>query len=308
MEQRMAFLEKICETKDDKSVLAYESANAEFKKCLPKFKVSLSWFCNQTINREQLKKQFGYLKEEPFIITEIRNPTDFVDVNQYPKCPLIDKPQIITDIDINTQSRDLCSISCLSDEHVWVGERNERTIKLFNFQGELVKSIPTKSKNMPRDITVTKSDDLVYTDYADHTVNIVKGENVDVQELIRLQQWRPVSVCSTRFGDLLLIMDSLDKKQTKVLRYSDYKENQSIQFNEKGQPLYSSGGNVKYIAENRNQDICVSDREANSVVVVSESGSLRFIYPQDGYSTTEQIFLPIRYHYRQPVSDSDSRL
>lgn len=56
------------------------------------------------------KKQFGYLKEEPFIITEIRNPTDFVDVNQYPKCPLIDKPQIITDIDINTQSRDLCSI------------------------------------------------------------------------------------------------------------------------------------------------------------------------------------------------------
>lgn len=201
-----------------------------------------------------------------------------MDVNQYPKCPLIDKPQIITDIDINTQSRDLCSISCLSDENVWVGERNERTIKLFNFQGELVKSIPTKSKNMPRDITVTKSDDLVYTDYADHTVNIVKGENVDVQELIRLQQWRPVSVCSTRFGDLLLIMDSLDKKQTKVLRYSDYKENQSIQFNEKGQPLYSSGGDIKYISENRNGDICVSDYIAYALVVVNQAGKFRFTY------------------------------
>lgn len=152
-----------------------------------------------------------------------------------------------------------------------MSERNERTIKLFNFQGQLVKSIPTKSKNMPRNITVTKSDDLVYTDYADHTVNIVKSENVDVQELIRLQQWRPVSVCSTRFGDLLLMMDSLDKKQTKVLRYSDYKENQSIQFNEKGQPLYSSSGYIKYIAENRNQDICVSDRAAHSVVVVNKS-------------------------------------
>uniref|UniRef100_K1QPG5 Tripartite motif-containing protein 2 n=1 Tax=Magallana gigas TaxID=29159 RepID=K1QPG5_MAGGI len=147
---------------------------------------------------------------------------------------------------------------------------------------------------MPWDIAVTKSGDLVYTDYADHTVNIVKGKNIDVQELIRLQQWKPVSVFFPSSGDLLLIMDSDDNKQTKVLRYSDYKENQSIQFNEKGQPLYSSDGNIKYIGiqYNRNRDICVSDCAAHSVVVVNKSGSMRFIYPQDGYSTTEQIFNP----------------
>lgn len=33
---------------------------------------------------------------------------------------------------------------------------------------------------MLRDIKVMKSDDLVYIDYVDYIVNIVKGENVDV--------------------------------------------------------------------------------------------------------------------------------
>lgn len=77
MEQRMAFLEKICETKDDKSVLAYESANAEFKKCLPKFKVSLSWFCNQTIKREQLKKTVRILKGRTVHNNRNKKPNGF---------------------------------------------------------------------------------------------------------------------------------------------------------------------------------------------------------------------------------------
>lgn len=143
-----------------------------------------------------------------------RNTTE--DVNHYDNPEyqfLIDDPQIKTSIDINTQFRDLCSISCLSDENVWVSECNESTIKLVNFQGELVKSIPTKTRNMPWDIAVTKSGDLVYTDYADHTVNIVKGKNIEVQELIRLQQWKPVSVFFPSSGDLLLIMDSDDNSK-----------------------------------------------------------------------------------------------
>lgn len=120
MKQRMVVLKKIFETKNDKSALAYKSANVEFKKYLPEIEVSFSEFCNQMINREQLKKQFGYLIETKDIIPENRNPTDFVDVNQYPKCQfLLDKPQIIACIDINTQSQNLCSISCMSDENLW---------------------------------------------------------------------------------------------------------------------------------------------------------------------------------------------
>lgn len=179
IKQRVVVLKKILDTKDDKSVLAYESADYEFKKCPPEVKVPFPRFCKQKIGGQQLNKHFGYLKEINATMKEKeRNTTE--DVNHYDNPEyqfLIDDPQIKTSIDINTQFKDLCSISCLSDENVWVSECNESTIKLVNFQGELVKSIPTKTRNMPWDIAVTKSGDLVYTDYADHTLNIVKGKH-----------------------------------------------------------------------------------------------------------------------------------
>nr|XP_011443046.2 brain tumor protein [Crassostrea gigas] len=185
---------------------------------------------------------------------------------------LLDVPRVVTAID--TGYRLLHGVTCLNDNEVWT-QGNNKIINLYNLQGELVKSVQTKSGDIPNDIAVTRSGDLIYTDDNDESVNIVKNRQID--ERIRLQGWSHSNICVTSSDDLLVIMMSADKKHTKVVRYSGVIEEQIIQYDDKGQPLYSSG-DIKYITENRNLDICVSDHKAGAVVVVNQAGKLRFTY------------------------------
>eukprot|EP00105_Crassostrea_gigas_P027319 XP_011448613.1 PREDICTED: uncharacterized protein LOC105343110 [Crassostrea gigas] len=290
-------LKKLLNSKDVCLVSEYKSTNAEFRKLPPKLKVSLPNFRPQEIHKDQLIELFGYLSASSLTTEE----QDYSMTNKGVESPsqdrsLMDVPQVITAIDTGYEY--IYGVACLNDTEVWT-RGNSNIMKLYNLRGELVKSIQTKSGNMPEDIKVTENGDLVYTDFGYRTVNVVK--NSQIQTVITLQKWGPLSVCSTSSGDLLIVMDSDDHKQTKVVRYSDSTETQTIQFSDEEQPLYSSDG-FKYISENRNLDICVSDNSARAVVVVNQVGKLRFSYTGLCY-TTEEPFDP-----RGITTDSESRI
>lgn len=85
----------------------------------------------------------------------------------------------------------------------------------------------------------------------------------------------------------------IDETETKVVRYCGFIKKHTIQYNERGQPLYSSNCCFNYkknIIENRKKDICVTDSRARAVVVVIYAEKLGFSYT--GFSsTTTKIFV-----------------
>ena len=141
-------------------------------------------------------------------------------------------------------------------------------------------SIQSKSGKMPRDITVTRSGWLVYNDDDDRSINLVMVHRY--KRWSHYGGWKP---------DLLVIMISDDKKQTKVVRYSGSTKMQSIHHDDQGNKLYSSGSLEKCLTENRILDICVAESDASAVVVVSAAGKLRFRYTGPP-STPREAFSP----------------
>nr|XP_022306699.1 tripartite motif-containing protein 3-like [Crassostrea virginica] len=300
-------LQKLLDSDDVCLVSEYISRNEEFRSLPVQFQVTLPTFSPQEINSEQLYQQLGSLSQlvitYPLTDEAARTTEEHGSLKKTPGAVsspparppsdklLSDSPRILNDIqtEFGGYSNGLYNVSCLSDEEIWTSGYNNKIMKLYNLKGEVQKSVQTKSGNAPKDIAVTQSGGLVYTDYHDRSINLVSG--TQIQTLITLPGWRPLHLCSTSSGDLLVIMRSDDEKQTKVVRYSGSTEKQTIQWDDQGNPLYSSY-NIKYLSENRNSDICVADWEACAVVVVSAAGKLRFRYTGPP-STPGESFYPI---------------
>nr|XP_022309173.1 uncharacterized protein LOC111114921 [Crassostrea virginica]XP_022309174.1 uncharacterized protein LOC111114921 [Crassostrea virginica] len=282
-------LKSLLDTSDVGLVSKYRSRIAEFRKLPSKLKISLSNFLPQKINREELLKQIGSFSPLSIETEEQGYTVPSPGAESSPPArPLLDVPLLITDIP-TTGYDSLYNVSCLSDEEIWTSGHNE-IMKLYNLTRDLLKSVQTKSGNIPEDIAVTRSGGLVYADYRDRSINLVSG--TQIQRLITLRGWVPHGLCSTSSGDLLVTMRSDDYQQTKVVCYSGSTEKQTIQYDDQGKPLYSSGPFTKYLSENRNSDICVADCRAGAVVVVSAAGKLRFRYTGPP-STPRESFCPV---------------
>nr|XP_022304514.1 uncharacterized protein LOC111111688 [Crassostrea virginica] len=291
IKQVIVHLKSLLETSDVGHVSEYKSRNGVFRKLPAKLKISLPNFQPQRIDTKQLLKQFGSLRSL-YIETEEQGynlPSPRVESPPSPR-PLPDVTRLVTDIP-TTGYEKLYNVSCLSDEEIWTSGNN-KIMKLYNLKGEELNSVQIKSGNMPEDIEVTRSGGLVYSDWDDSSINRVSGTKT--QKRIKLRGWRPWGLCSTSSGDSLVSMISADDKQTKVVRYSGSTEKQTIQWDDQGNPLYSSSryNRIKYLSENRNFDICVADNHARAVVVVTAAGKLRFRYTGSP-STLRESFDPV---------------
>lgn len=261
IKQLILHLKTLLDTYDICIVSKYESRNEEFSRLPALFQVTLHKFLPRQINSEEIIQQIGLLSEQ-----NIKNVAEWAI-----------EPTVVAKFDTEYKKNALRSVSCLRNTELWTLGW-DKFMRLYNLRGELLKSISTNSNQTPHDIAVLRNGVLAYTDYHDRSINFVKNDEVYDHASIKLQGWKPRYLCRTYYGDFLVIMTSDDKKQTKIMRYIDSTENQSIQWDDQGRPLYSSSVTTKFITENKNLDICVADRGACVVVVVSAAGQLRFRY------------------------------
>ncbi|XP_078320219.1 uncharacterized protein LOC111111801 [Crassostrea virginica] len=283
--ERILELMKIQESNDACLISKYKSRIDEFQKWPPRVFVTLPHFCPEKVDRELRGKTFGCLLSKFFIATKER-----IYVKELPGAEsspqdrtLLNQPKVLGDIRIDFDT--MYSVKCKNDEEIWTCGA-DKVLKLYNLHGELTESTETKNGNHPWDIAITQDRELLYTYYKNGTVNILR--NGKVEELIRVYGWNPRNICFTINGDLLVFMNSYAKMQSKVVRYSAYTEIQNIQWDDWGYPIFS-GGNINYLTENKNLDICVADRKACTVVVVNVDGKVRFQYA----GVTREAFDPV---------------
>ena len=250
----------------------------EYKILPPKFNVTFLNFSPKNVDRKRLSEEFGSLS-----ISSVAKEVIYQREPESPTDSLLENAQIITSID--TQYKGLYSVTCRNDDEIWTRGLN-KIMSLYNFQGDLLESISTKSLNEPYDLTVSQSGELVYTDFRDGSINIIKNGQIEpvIRRIGLIWRWKPMNLCSTQAGDLLVSMASEDKTRSKIVRYSDYHEIQRIQYDNNDQPLFSAGTSSKCLCENKNLDICVADHAAEAVVVVTSSGKFRFRYKAEGKS------------------------
>lgn len=280
--------------------LSYKSALKQFDKMPPKITGTLSKFQLMKIDKEKFYEQFGCLgeitfgKEERGCILSLK--AEISPSHERPKVSAV----------FNTGHPKLRSIAYFSEKEIWTCGRSSE-LKCFDVKGQLKECLRTKSKEPPNDITVTKYGQLIYCDNGG-TVNFLK--NGQFEEVIKLIDWTPKNLCLTSSDDLLIMMYSHDFTHTRVVRYANFKEVQTIQFDHNKKPLYSENVSTKYICENRNRDICVSDSRLGSVVVVNKAGKLRFKYCGNSSSNTEKPFIPfgicVNSYYHILIADCNN--
>ncbi|XP_065938697.1 tripartite motif-containing protein 5-like [Magallana gigas] len=163
-------------------------------------------------------------------------------------------------------------ISLGQSGRLWVSDGRAYIVQT-DLQGNQLQKIQTSVKSSEGYHTVTQDGDLIYTD--NKVINRITPDNT-ITEFIKTGDWEPFSIHSSHINGDILVGMVKDGEHSKVTRYNKTgTEIQNIQRNNKGRALYSY---PRYITENINGDVCVSDWVEHAVVVVDKSGQHRFSY------------------------------
>ena len=193
-------------------------------------------------------------------------------------------------------------IACVWGTEAWIYGQNKH-IKRIDIHGTVRDTVTAKCLSCPSGISVTRGGELIYSDYFSGTVNIVRDGKSETL-IIAPQGWTPWRLCCTMSRDILVHVYKGIGPQSKhkIIRYQRQNIKQEINKDGQGNRILKDGGNPLFMSENNNGDVCVSDLNADTVIVLDNTGNVRFRY-NGTQARREKSFAP-----RDIVTDALSQI
>nr|XP_022303445.1 uncharacterized protein LOC111111012 [Crassostrea virginica] len=179
---------------------------------------------------------------------------------------------------IPTNYKPLYGVACVGVAEAWIYGQN-KTISRIDIHGTVRDTVTTTCLTQPGGISVTIERELIYSYGFNRTLNIVRhGKSKTL--ITTSQDWTPEELSCTRSGDILVSMFKGSGLHTKnkIIRYQGRNIKEEINKDGQGNPIFKDGEYSLFMSENNNGDLCVSDGNADTLVVVDNTGKVRFRY------------------------------
>ncbi|XP_062586538.1 E3 ubiquitin-protein ligase TRIM71-like [Saccostrea cucullata] len=252
-------------------VTSYKSQVKEFMDIHTDVDVTIPSLKSHTVKGSDLSLELADYKAT-LRQTSLSNPTDeesFLFVRQ-----ILENVEVIASIP--SEMKPFGSLICVETDEAWVCG-SDKTLKRVDIHGSVKEMVTATCETFPNDISVTKEGELIYSDANSRTINIFREGRIET--LITLPEgWHPWGLCCTRSGDILVSMCTRDQSHYKIVRFHGQTAIKEIDKDEHEQQIFRGGKIGVNIEENSNGDICASDSDANTVIVVDKTERVRFRY------------------------------
>ncbi|XP_062595065.1 E3 ubiquitin-protein ligase Midline-1-like [Saccostrea cucullata] len=262
----------------------YQSKLKEYRNILLIPDLSLPSLQTNTVKGRELSIELGENKATltQTSLSSLTDEVSFLSVKE-----LLEEVKVIANIPTN--AKQLQKVACVGSDKAWISG-TDKMITCVDIHGAVQDTVTSTCNRFPNDITVTRQGELIYSDIANRTVNIVRDGKTETL-ITTPRDWHPSGLFCTRSGDILVSMSTTDDSHVKIVRYQGQRVTQEIDKDEHGDPIYQGGEYAVNVVENNNGDIVASDVNAYTVVVVDRTGKVRFRY-NDKPPGGKELFAP----------------
>lgn len=262
---------EILKSNEATNTLNYISKNEEYEHAYVPFNADKEYpsLVADVLKGNELNIKIGHLRAT---MSQTSEPAVIDDELSTKLQQTLKKSKLI--VSISTRCKPLHRVACVEENEAWVSGNNKAITRL-DVHKTVKETVITTCLRFTNDISVTTQGDLIYSDYRNRTVNIVR-EGKTESLLTTPSGWHPCNLYATKAGDVLVNMSRGLKN--KIHRYQGEEISQEIENTDDGKPVFAEGSYSLYLTENSYGDVCVSDLNARSVISVDRSGRVRFRY------------------------------